>query len=132
MAIYFGDMVSITCTHNGTSYRFSPKANESFSGDLGGIRNNDDANQVTTDGKMMLQSNRFRGMMEGPVAVEDTTEKTLNLLSKSRLPQSWVFVNSAGRTYSTNDGAIVGDIQTDYNAGTINLKIVCAEFQQLT
>lgn len=132
MSIYCGDMQSITCTHSGTTYRFKPKANESFNVDTGGIRNNDDANQKTTDGSMIIQKNTFRGMIEGPIAVEQETEKTLSMLCESALPQIWTFVSISGRTYTTNDGVIVGDIQSDSNVGTMTLKVACSKYRQLT
>jgi len=132
MSIFCGDMLSVTCTHLGTTYRFKPKANESFNVDTGGIRNNDDANQITTDGTLIVQKNKFRGMIEGPIAVEQDTEKVLNMLTKSTSPQIWTFVSISGRTYTTNDGVIVGDIQSDSNVGTMTLKVACAEYRQLT
>lgn len=122
----------VSCTHLGTIYRFKPKANESFTVDTGGIRNNDDASQMTTDGTMILQKNNSRGMIEGPIAVEQDTEKVLNMLTKSALPQIWEFVSISGRTYTTNNGAIVGDIQSDSNVGTMTLKVACSNFRQLT
>lgn len=129
----FGDMKEITCNHLGNDYRFYPKANESFTIDKGGIRNNDDANQVTTNGILMVQKNTTRGMIEGPVSSEDDTETNLNILSKSPIPGNWTFVSISGKVYkSLRGGVVVGDIQSDSNAGTITLKVAAAEFEEIS
>jgi len=128
----FGDMLEITCNHSGNDYRFYPKANESFTVDKGGIRNNDDANQITTSGILMVQKNRTRGMIEGPISSESNTEKDLNTLSKSPIPGTWTFVSISGKVYkSVRGGVIVGDIQSDSNAGTITLVVSAGEFEEI-
>ena len=128
----FGDMLSITCNHSGNDYRFYPKASESFTVDKGGIRNNDDANQITTNGIMMVQKNRTRGLIEGPISSENDTETNLNLLSKSPIPGNWTFTTIGGKVFkSLNGGVIVGDIQSDSNAGTITLKVAASEFEEI-
>jgi len=118
----FGDMLEITCTHLGKDYRFDPKANESFTTDRGGVRTNDDMNQVTSNGKNMRQMNRVRWMVEGPISNEPTTEDDLSLLAKAVSEGTWTFVTTSGQIYKGR-GCPVGDIQTDKNAGTITLKV---------
>ena len=128
----FGDMLEITCNHSGKDYRFYPKANESFTVDKGGIRNNDDANQITTGGILMVQKNRTRGMIEGPISSESNTETDLNTLSRSPISGTWTFVSISGKVYkSKGGGVLVGDIQSDNNAGTITLKVAAAEFEEI-
>jgi len=128
--IVFGDMLEITCVTQGRTYRFNPKANESFTVDTGGLRNNDDANQVTSNGILMVQKNFYRGMIEGPIANELGTDIDLKTLAASVLPQTWTFVHISGQIFkSIGGGVIVGDIQPDKNAGTINLKVAAAEYE---
>lgn len=128
--IVFGDMLEITCQEAGQTYRFNPKANESFTVDTGGIRNNDDANQATSNGILMVQKNFFRGSIEGPIANELGTDVDLKKLAASVLPQTWTFVHISGQIFkSVGGGVIVGDIQADKNAGTFNLKVAAAQFE---
>lgn len=121
----FGDILDITCTHLGTTYRFSPKANESGNLDKGGIRGNDDQSQITSNGQMMRQLNRSRWMFECPIAcdtISDYELKSLNIMAASPALGAWQINLISGGIY-TGNGAPVGDIAMDTNAGTITLKI---------
>ncbi len=121
----FGDILDITCTHLGTTYRFSPKANETGNLDKGGIRGNDDVNQITSNGQMMRQMNRARWMFECPIAcdtISDAELIALNIMSASPALGSWQFNLISGAIY-IGQGCPVGDIATDTNAGTISLKV---------
>lgn len=121
----FGDVEEIVCVHEGTTYRFYPKANESFNLDKGGIRANDDANQITSNGQIMRQLNRFRWMLDGPIAcdtISDSELDALNKLSASPVLGTWQFSLISGAIYK-GEGSPVGDIQCDTNAGTIALKV---------
>lgn len=121
----FGDILDISCNHNGTTYRFSPKANESGNLDKGGIRGNDDANQITSNGQMMRQLNRARWMFDCPIACDQVADyelKALNIMAASPILGQWSFNMISGAIY-TGNGAPVGDIATDTNAGTIALKV---------
>lgn len=121
----FGDVQEITCKHDGNTYRFYPKANESFTIDKGGIRTNDDANQTTSDGQMLRQLNRVRWMVEGPIAVDtisDNEMKALNAMSSSPISGIWSFALISGAVFS-GTGSPVGDHQLDSNAGTLTLKV---------
>jgi len=132
MALIFGDMLSITCSHSTGDYRFEPKSNESFNVDKGGVRNNDDANQIGTQGTLMVQKYRTRGKIEGPILASTQVETDLNILTKSALPGDWTFVHTSGAVYrSVRGGVPVGDLQTDTNAGTITLIIAAGEFEQI-
>lgn len=121
----FGDVTEIVCQHVLGRFSFSPKANESFTIDRGGIRGNDDANQVTSDGQMMSQLNRVRWSVEGPIAVDqisDAQMSALNAMSESPFLGTWTFSMISGAIY-TGVGRPVGDIQNDSNAGTLTLKV---------
>ena len=115
----FGDVVDIVCVHNGITYRFSPKANESFNIDKGGIRVNDDANQITSNGQIMRQLNRFRWMVDGPIAVDNISgyeQDALNVMSASPALGVWQFSLISGAILK-GVGSPVGDIALDSNAG---------------
>jgi len=130
--VYAGDMISITCTSAGKDYRFEPKSNETFNVDKGGVRNNDDANQIGTQGTMLVQKNRTRGKIDGPILASNTVISDLNDLSKSFLNQDWTFVHISGSVFkSKGGGVIVGDIQADSNAGTITLTVAAGEFEEI-
>jgi hypothetical protein len=121
----FGDCVEITCVHLGTTYRFSPKANETFNIDRGGIRANDDASQVTSNGQIMRQLNRVRWMIDGPIAADSISgyeQKALNVMSASPSLGVWQFsfINGA---ILRGTGSPVGDVQLDSNSGQITLKV---------
>ena len=121
----FGDVQEIVASHLGNTYRFYPKANETFNIDMGGIRTNDDANQVTSDGQLMAQKNRVRASIDGPIAGDTITNaelRALNIMSASPVPATWQIALISGAIYK-GVGMPVGDIQYDSNAGTINLKV---------
>ena len=59
MAKYVGgDFTEVSCSHpEHGDMKFDPKANESWTLNEGGIRTNDDANSVTSNGKIIQQKN---------------------------------------------------------------------------
>ena len=121
----FGDCVEIKCVHNGTTYRFSPKANETFNVDKGGIRTNDDASQITSNGQIMRQLNRVRWMVDGPIAADSITgyeQDALNVMASSPNLGNWQFSFISG-TILNGAGSPVGDIQFDSNGGQLTLKV---------
>lgn len=121
----FGDCVEITCNHLGNTYRFYPKANESFNIDTGGVRGNDDMNQITSNGQMMSQLNRARWAVDGPIAVDQMSHSelsALNILAGSPSLGLWQFSFISGAIYR-GTGRPVGDVATDSNAGTLTLKV---------
>jgi hypothetical protein len=126
----FGDCVEIKCVHNGTTYRFSPKANETANVDKGGIRTNDDASQITSNGQLMRQLNRVRAMIEVPIAADSITgyeQNALNLMASSPILGVWTFSFLSGAILN-GAGSPVGDIQFDSNGGQINLKVASDKF----
>jgi hypothetical protein len=121
----FGDVDEIVCQHTTGEFRFFPKSNESFTIDRGGIRANDDANQVTSNGQNMPQLNRVRWSVEGVVAVDtesDNEMKTLDALASHPDDGVWTFSLITGAVYK-GTGRPVGDQQYDTNAGTMTLKV---------
>lgn len=126
MANYvFGDLEEIVCNFGGNTYRFYPKANETFNFDPGGIRTNDDVNQVTSSGQIMLQKNRQRWKVDGPIAVDTISGAefdALNLMQASPSLGTWQFAMKSGAIYK-GVGCPVGDISLDSNAGTLGLTV---------
>jgi hypothetical protein len=120
--INFGDCVEVVCNHLGNTYRYSPKSNESANVDRGGIRANDDANQVTANGKMMSQLNMVRWMFDTPVADETGAVESLELMAGSPSLGTWQFSMISGSIFK-GVGRPVGDITVDNNAGTISFKV---------
>jgi hypothetical protein len=121
----FGDCTEIVVNHGSKTYRFFPKANESFTIDKGGIRGNDDANQVTSNGQMMSQLNRARWSIEGPIAVDQISDaelSSLNVMAASPSLGTWQFSMISGAIYQ-GVGRPVGDLNTDSNSGMMTLKV---------
>lgn len=121
-----GDILEIVCQHPtlGES-RYSPKSNESFTLDPGGIRTNDDANQITSAGDMIQQKNRMRWSFEGPVAVDfqnDTEIPNLRALAASPELGTWTISHISGTIYK-GLGTIVGDINPDTNTAQVSIKV---------
>ena len=120
-----GDISSISCTHLGTTYRYFPKANETFNIDKGGQRTNDDASQITSNGQSIRAINAVRWSIDGPIAVDFVSgneEDSLNLMASSPAEGLWQVNHISGAIW-VGKGSPVGDIQADSNAGTIALKI---------
>ena len=128
----FGDADEIVCQHPLGDFRFFPKSGESYTIDTGGVRANDDANQITTSGKMMSQLNTVRGSFEGPMAIDTDGEALENAAKLSAHPEngSWTFSLLNGRVHKMI-GRPVGDIQEDTNAGTFTLKVAGEKMSRL-
>jgi len=126
MAKYIGgDIIEVVCQHTLGEFRFSPKSNEDFTLDPGGIRTNDDANQITGSGQAIYQKNRVRWMAEGAVAVDyasgNEMEK-LPLLAEHPDEGTWTITHISGTIWK-GKGTIVGDIQPATNTAQMTLKI---------
>ena len=73
-----GDITEITVNHPTLgSHQFFPKANEGNTFDPGGLRSNDDANQISGAGTMITQLNRVRGFFEALVENDMETREDL-------------------------------------------------------
>lgn len=126
MAVH-GDIIEITYNNPDIgSGTLQPKANEGNTFDIGGFRNNDDANMVTGSGSLMIQKNRVVGFIEA--VIEDDGETREDMLAMTDVSASnqltdWTFTTVSGETYGAK-GVPVGDLQKDVNAGTFTLKVV--------
>lgn len=121
-----GDILEIVCSHPTLGeFRFSPKANESFTFDPGGVRTNDDASQITGNGQGIYQKNRVRWSIEGPIAVDFTSGnemENLPKLAESSEEGVWTISHISGNIWK-GKGIVVGDLQPDTNAATMTLKV---------
>lgn len=126
MATTGGDWLEIRVSHPTLGeHVFYPKANEGNTFDPGGIRTNDDANQVSGDGQSIYQMNRVRGFLEVTVANDMNTRQDFIFaknLGASPVEASYVASHINGSTWGFN-GKPVGDIQVDSNASTFTLKV---------
>lgn len=126
MARYLGgDILEIVCQHTLGEFRFAAKSNEDFTVDEGGIRVNDDANQVTGNGQAIYQKNRVRWMLEGPIAIDLATGYEQNALSKmAEHPDegTWTISHISGVVLK-GKGVPVGDLQPSTNTAQMTLKV---------
>lgn len=120
-----GDILEIVCQHTLGEFRFQAKSNEAFTLDPGGVRTNDDANQITGGGQMIAQKNRVRWSMEGPIAVDFVSDNELkNLRELAAHPDlgTWTISHISGTIYK-GQGTVVGDLNADTNAAQMTLKV---------
>ena len=121
-----GDITEIACNHPTLGdFRFYPKANESFTLDPGGIRNADDANNVTGDGSAIWQKNRVLWSMEGPIAVDLLGAKEMTdvpKLMESSEEGTWTVTHISGAIWR-GTGMPVGDFNVDSNSVNSTLKV---------
>lgn len=127
MANYIGgDIIEAVCNHPTLGdFRFQAKANESFTLDPGGIRNNDDASGVTGAGEMIQQKNRVLWSLEGPVAVDLMSGNEIDNLPKlaeSSEAGTWTLTHISGTIFK-GKGVPVGDLQIDTNTAQMTLKV---------
>lgn len=126
MAVFTaGDVREIVLQHPTLGeFRFSTKSNESYTMDIGGIRVNDDANQITGNGQPIYQKNVVRWFFEGPLIVNLITGKELLDLNKIALSvdeSTFTFALATGSVY-TAKGMPVGDMQVDSNNAQVSIK----------
>lgn len=120
-----GDILELVCQHTLGTFRFEAKSGESFTVDPGGVRVNDDAQQITGAGSMILQKNRVRWMVEGPIAVNPKTNKELNDLIALQEHEDlgvWTMTHISGGI-SKGTGTPVGDLSVDTNTAQMTLKL---------
>lgn len=120
----FGDVTEIVCQHALGGLRYSPKSNEGGTKDVGGIRANDDANQITSAGQNMVQLNRVKWSFEIAIAVESDGSTEISLSDMAKHPEDGVWsISFINGQILKGTGRPVGDIQSDTNEGTLTLKI---------
>jgi hypothetical protein len=126
MGFLGGDIIEVVISHPTLGdFRFSPKANEAFTYDPGGIRNNDDASGVTGNGQVITQKNRVRWFIEGPVAVDLVSDNELaNLPALAADPaQSVITATHISGDIRKGNGEYVGEIQVDTNTAQLKMKV---------
>lgn len=121
-----GDLFEAVCSHPtlGVFY-FSPKSNESFTIDKGGLRSNDDANGITSKGQIIDQLNVVRWSVEGPLAVDFNSGNEIDglaALAADPLPGVWTFSLISGAILK-GVGKPVGDQNSDSNTAQQTLKV---------
>lgn len=121
-----GDITELSCSHPTLGdFRFAPKANESFTIDPGGIRNDDDSSNITGGGKMIQKKNRVLWSIEGPIAIDyinDTEHNAIPKLMESAEMGVWTLTHISGVIWK-GTGIPVGDFNTDTNTAQGTLKI---------
>jgi hypothetical protein len=126
MATVGGDWLEIKASHPTLGeHVFYPKANDGNTFDPGGIRTNDDVNQVTGSGQAIWQKNMTRGFLEVVVENDMNTRQDwlfAKNLAASPVEASFVASHSNGSIWGIS-GMPVGDIAPDTNASTFTLKI---------
>lgn len=122
-----GDIIEVTVNHPTVGAGiFKIKSNESSTLDLGGIRKNDDANQIATDGSIIRQMNMAAWSAEFTV-VNDTTAsmpaaELVCALMASPEEGDYTIALINGTVYG-GLGSPVGDVQPDVNTSTFTLKL---------
>jgi len=113
---------------------FYPKAGESNTFDLGGVRTGDDAAMIDGAGQPIYQMNRVRGFAE--IVVANNTDglnsdlQTVKNLSQDPVAAEWTVSLLNGNIYGIT-GKPVGDLQLDSNAATFTLKISGGEMKRI-
>jgi len=125
MASSGGVITEITYNHptigSGVIYA---KGSEDSTYDLGGIRNNDDANMIDGAGNAIWSMNPVRPSFEVVIGWDWNADTLGELVAMSGSIDegTWTFTNINGVIYKLV-GKPVGDIQGNGNASTIQLKI---------
>jgi len=94
-----GEITEITCNHSLGTFRFTPKQEEDFTIDFGGIRNEV---MATADGRTIQKKTRKPWMIEGNVTVDLDSEQveSYNQLSESSEEGVWTINHISGAIYS--------------------------------
>lgn len=126
MAVIGGDINEITFSHPtiGTG-TFFPKSAEDSTIDLGGYRSADEANGIDGGGNMIDMMTRGRWLVETVVSNDNRNRidlEKLVLLAESTVLADWTVSHISGAVYG-GKGKPVGDIQGNFNAATVPLKL---------
>lgn len=129
-----GDITEINFNHDLIgSGTFFAVANQGNTYDEGGFRSSDDANMIASDGQMIDQINRQRGMFEVVIENDQNIRNdaaVLKQLAASPVLATWTFSIVNGAVYK-GTGKPVGDIQPDINNGQLTLKVAGGEFVKI-
>lgn len=134
MKLIGGDITSITLNHPDLgSFNFKAKSGESYNLDPGGIRNNDDAESVSTDGIPIWKKTRKLAFFEGAIVTDFLTG-----LEFENLPKLAESVNDGDLTISHISGAIwkitgqpVGEFSFDTMEANLPIKFVGAKLEPI-
>ena len=125
MAYVGGDIKEITVSHpNFGTVTLKPKANESNTYNLGGLRSDDEANGITGDGTAIRKMNNTRWFVEAVIAndmnINNEYEKVCGMAAD---PQegTWTFTHINGTVYR-GTGFPAGDLPLNVNDATFTLK----------
>ncbi len=123
-----GDIIEVTVNHPtvGTGV-FKIKSNESSTIDLGGIRKNDDANQISSDGTTMIRQMNMAAWSAEYTVINDTAAtvpaaELVCALMESPEEGNYTIALINGTVYG-GLGSPVGDVQPDINVSTFTMKI---------
>lgn len=126
MSFIGGDIIELVAQNPVLgSFRFSPKANEAFTLNKGGLRTNDDNNGITGNGQAIRQLNRMRWSIDGPAAVDFLSGNgfdDLDKLASSPRDTTWTITLVSGQIYKAV-GWPVGEMPVDTNTAQVTLKI---------
>ena len=126
MAVIGGDILEITFSHPSLgSGTFFPKAAEDSTIDLGGFRSSDEANNIDGGGNMIDTMSRGRWSVETVVSNDNRNRidlEKLVSLAESTVLADWTISHVSGAVYG-GKGKPVGDIQGNFNAATVALKL---------
>ena len=133
MAVH-GDITEITYNHPTLgSGVFEPKAAEGNTFDPGGIRTNDDANGITSNGELIVTKNRVRAffecMIENDMNIRNDVQ-VIQDLAADPVPAEYT-ISIINGTVWAGSGFPVADISPDVNAGTMTLKIAAGNFKKI-
>lgn len=134
MSVRAGDILDLSYKNSGAGLQgsFKVKANEGNTYDPGGVRTNDDANQITSAGEPLWQQNMKLGMLSVTV-INDMQADTANIckqLAGAQTDTTWTFTVINLKAY-TGVGMLVGDIVPNVNDSTLALKISMPTVKQL-
>lgn len=125
MATVAGDMREIGVSHDTIgNFTLFVKSAEDSTLDKGGYRNNDDNNGIDGSGGMIMIKNQARWSVEAMISIDMNTRKDLDklvALAESPIEADFTFAYLNGDIQGGR-GTIVGEIQTNTNAGTMTAK----------
>jgi hypothetical protein len=127
-----GGFIEATFTHPILgSGNFEIKDSEAGSLEPGGYRTEDNDDDVGGQGTQITKKVRKLGSFEAVILGRDGDLQKLNDLAASSAKADWTFEHVGGDIWGGN-GAVVGEVKQDYQAGTIPLKITAPIFKLIS
>lgn len=111
---------------------FSVKASEGNTLDPGGVRTNDDANQITTTGEPIWQQNMKMGGANIVIAnnMALNTHDVCVQLAGAQTDTVFTITSINNKTYQ-GSGMLVGDIVPNLNDSTLSIKVACPNLKPI-